>query len=236
MRIRRWVTLGLFASALALPSATEAGIISIVTLDTTALVSVPGSSTGPFSLYFQLTDGSGLGNGNNVVTLSDFTFGGGTVASDATSFGGASGDLASTVALTDSAFFSSFSQGFTPGTTLSFLLQTSTEVEPGGTPDALAFSILDWTGFPIATVDPTFADTLFTLNIDSANPSFLRYGTDATRTAIVMSAPDISGVVTPVPEPGTLTLFALGAALVAVRGRRRRRASHSGRAEGCIQG
>jgi PEP-CTERM motif len=223
MRIHAVPTIGLLLSTLSLPTTAVATTISIVTLDTTALASLPGASTGPFSLFFQLTDGSGVGDGSSAIILSDFAFGGGSFAPDTTAFGGASGNVGAGVFLTDSTFFASLGQGFTPGTTLSFRVETTGEPIAGGTPDTLAFSILDVSGFPIATEDPTFADTLFTVYLDSSSPLFLRYATDLTRTPIVMSAADISTETTSVPEPGTLTLVGLASTVVGLTRWRRRR-------------
>src|SRR5579864_8228359 len=86
-----------------------------ITLDTTPLTLPPGSSTAPFSVFFQLTDGSGTNDGNNTVTLTNFAFGGGSATPGTTLFGGAVGDLGSSVVLTDNSFLNSFTQGFTPG-------------------------------------------------------------------------------------------------------------------------
>jgi len=68
------------------------------------------SSIRHFSLDFQLTDGSGTGDANNTVILSDFGFGGGTAVGNPNLTGGATGDLASTVTLTDTAFLNDFFQ------------------------------------------------------------------------------------------------------------------------------
>src|SRR5580700_3551787 len=64
-----------------------------VSLTTNPLI---GDSAGPFSVAFQLIDGSGAGDGNNTVILSGFHFG---ATGDATGtpilIGGASGSLLS---------------------------------------------------------------------------------------------------------------------------------------------
>jgi len=96
---------------------------------------------------------------------------------------------------------------------LSFLLHLTTNVDIGGTPDAFAFSILDADGGSIPTLDPSGADTLLTVDIDSDIPSFLTYATDGSRDtlggtgpSITMDAPDIA----PVAEPETLVLLFTG--------------------------
>ncbi|MEJ7708650.1 MAG: hypothetical protein WKF84_02055 [Pyrinomonadaceae bacterium] len=79
------------------------GRADVITFDTSSLV-----GGGVFSLDFQLADGAGdiLGDANNTVTLSGFNFGvGGDVVGAPTLDGGASGNISTTVSLTDSAFF-----------------------------------------------------------------------------------------------------------------------------------
>jgi hypothetical protein len=201
-----------------------------VSLDTSPLMAAPANGAGPFSLAFQLTDGSGLGDFLNTATISNFQFGAGgssgSCPANCTTFGGASGDTASTVVLTDSSFFNAFVETFTPGASLSFTVDLTTNVLTGGTPDAFAFSILDSSGNPIPTLDPTSADTLATVNIDSATPAFEGYATDPSLNseggdgpAITMAAPTATTVV-PVPEPGGTALLAAAIGcvlLVAIR-------------------
>ena len=73
------------------------------TIDTTSLATQP-TPPKPFALDFQFLDDNRTRS--NTVTLSHFEFGagGGPIGSPTTS-GGASGDLAGTVTLTDSSFF-----------------------------------------------------------------------------------------------------------------------------------
>src|ERR1017187_697775 len=70
-----------------------------VTLDTAPLV---GHPAGPFYVEATFTDGSGVGDANNTVTMSNFTFGGGSALGGPLVFGGASGSLATGVTITDS--------------------------------------------------------------------------------------------------------------------------------------
>lgn len=209
--------------ALASSARAEAAAIFNVTVDTASLAVAPGSASGPFSLFFQLTDGSGAGNGNNTVTLSDFAFSGGAVVPGTELLdGGASGDVGTAVTMIDSSFFSFFLQEFTPGSQLSFLVNLTTNLNgPGDPPDAFAFSILDGAGSPVPTLDPAFADTLLVVNVDSARPAIATYGTDALRTSLVVSGPLVDPV-NPVPEPATLILTGLGMGIAGVARRRRR--------------
>jgi hypothetical protein len=186
-----------------------------VTLDTSALTAAPGA----YSLYFQLTDGSGTNDGNNTVTLSNFSFGGGAPVDPAQLFGGVSGTLSTGVTLTDNSFFNGFVQGFTPGSTLTFGMDLTTNVDAGGVPDLFAASILDANGNEIPSLDPSGADTLLTINIGSpltvqpfaADPTTDPTTATSTGQYVTMGAPAL-GSPASVPEPSALLL--VGAALV----------------------
>ena len=147
------------------PTASQAGIIYDISMNTTPLIS---HSAGPFSLEFQLNDGSGTGNGNNTVVLSNFIFGGGSAVGIPTTNGGAIGDAGSSVTITDSSFFNQFIQQFTPGNQLGFRLSISTNVESGGTPDQFSFAILDSGGTELPT--QSFFDVFVSIAIGLAEP------------------------------------------------------------------
>jgi PEP-CTERM motif len=210
--IRRVGLLGLVLMLIG-PSA-RAGQVWNVSLDTSRLAADYGG--GPFALDFEL-----IGTNGNTVTLGAFSFGGGT-AGPGLAFltGGASGDLGSLVTLNDSAnFFSDFNQQFTPGSTLSFTVDsTLVPPSPGGTPDN--FSIVIFTaydpvngynpftgtgGTPIPTTDPTGSDTF--LNMDINGPGA------TTPTGYPGANGDIPITITPagaVPEPSSGVLMILG--------------------------
>ena len=193
----------------------RADTIFTVTVDTTPLVGL----LGPFAVAFQLTDGSGGGDANNTAMLSNFAFGGGSAGgcpANCTTTGGASGDMTGTVTLTDSSFFNSFAERFTVGSSLSFQVDLQTNVDAGGIPDAFAFSILD-NGLPIPTLDPLGADTLLSLDIDSATPTILTFASDLSRTDVALGAPAIGSPASPVPVPRTLLLVVAGLLGVAAR-------------------
>jgi hypothetical protein len=182
-----------------------ADVILNVSVDTSALPSIPGSE-----IVFVLTDGSGLGDMNNTATLSGFAFGIGGSAGAVdlvNSSGGWSGDL-SGAALTDNAFTNVLGAFFTAGSQLSFVLDLTTNVDGGGTPDQFAFAILDPNGVPISTTDPTGSNNLLVINLDSATPTVQSYSNQLTTT---------------VPEPSSLLL--VGTALLALGAYSRRKAA-----------
>lgn len=199
----------------------HADLLLDVTLNTTPLTTAGAAAAAPFALAFQLVAGSQFNN--NTATISDFKYGtGGSAGSGCPPavspciFGGASGDINSSVSLNTSAAFNALVEMFTPGSSLSFLLDLTTNVDTGGTPDAFAFSILDSSGSSIPTLDPTTADTLLTINIDSASPTILTNATDPSRNTlggagppITMNAPTVASPTSPVPEPGTLSFLGI---------------------------
>src|SRR4051794_28846594 len=86
----------------------------------------------PTSLNFQLIDGSGSGDANTTVIVRNILLGA-AILGPPQRLGGVSGDLASTVTLTDSSFFNSFLQDFTLGNSLSFTVDYTTNVDAGPT-------------------------------------------------------------------------------------------------------
>jgi hypothetical protein len=75
---------------------------------------------------YQFNDGSGSFDGNNTVTVSGFNVAG---VGAATSSNGGSGDLSSSIVLTDSGFFNEVFQQFTPVGTLQFQVSLTTNVD-----------------------------------------------------------------------------------------------------------
>ena len=183
-----------------------------------------GDPAGPFSLDFQLNDGSGTGDGNNTAVLSGFLFGvgGGPVGSAALA-GGATGDLGSFIQIADSGFLNEFTQGFTPGSLLQFQLSLTTNVDAGGTPDQFSMAILDSSGAQLPTL--SFFDVFVEIDLDSANPAIQTFASDPTRNTVAggapvnLAAPGFTAS-SPVPEPGSI--FLAGSALVILAVRRHR--------------
>jgi len=211
----------LLLASFAMFSRTAQGdVIYNVSLDTSPLI---GNAAGPFSLDFQFTDGSGINDGNNTVTLSNFDFGAGGGTGLPTTAGTVSGDLTSGFTLTDSDFLNEFTQTFTPGATLDFTIDLTTNVDAGGVPpDEFTFAILDNTGAEIPTLG--LFDTLLLADIDSSNPTLFAYASDTSRGTAATGDPislDAPIVTSATPEPSALWLPVCGLAMVALRRRLR---------------
>jgi hypothetical protein len=201
-----------------------------VTLITSPLV---GHPAGPFYVYGEFTDGNGIGDDNNSVTLSNFNFGGGSALGSPLLFGGASGSLETGVTITDNSSLSLFAEQFAPGLELSFSLDLTLNDDVGGIPDRFTFFILDSSGVPLPTMAP-YGDYFFGADLYSTGAILDAYGSDPSRAPSVgnpvsIPAPTISAV----PEPSTVCL--LGGALammvgLAARSRKsgRQRIHHSG--------
>jgi len=196
-------------------------IFSVVT-DTAPLI---GHPAGPFSLEFQLNDGSGTNDGNNTALLSDFDFHGGHPVGSATLIGGASGDLGSNIVLADNDFLNEFFQEFTPGPLLTFTVDLSLNVDAGPQPDQFSFAILDCTLIEIPTRGP--ADALVLVDI-TGTPVIRTFASDPSRPTgcggepVFLSAPRID-------EPRSLALALAGLLALAVAMRRPRAAAKTER-------
>jgi hypothetical protein len=210
-------------SILCLPAAGD--VIHSVTLDTTPLV---GHPSGPFYVELAFTDGSGVDDANNTVTLSNFNLGGGSALGGPLVFGGASGSLETEVSIVDNSFLSLFSEQFAPGLQLSFSLGLTLNDDAGGTPDRFTFFILDNSGVALPTLAPA-GDYFFGADIHSTGPIFDAWGSDPSRAPTVgdplsISAPTVT-VANSVPEPSTIYLLVVALALAVVLRHRLSRAT-----------
>jgi hypothetical protein len=187
----------LLKMSLLLATCAAAHASTIYSFDTTGL-----TGPGPFAIGFQLIDGGVLSN--NTVTLSNFTFGGGSAGAVQSSTA-ASGNIGSTVTLDNSAFLGEFIQNFTPGTTLSFRFSTTNNSD-GATPDEWSVFLLNG-GTQIATTDA--GGTFAYVDLTGATLDFSH--TFSSNTGIPgglnIAAPTVSQVSSGAPEPATfLTL------------------------------
>src|SRR5579883_3279923 len=92
------IKLACVGALLAAASALHAQTNYHVSFDTSTLET---SSAAPFYVDFQMIDGTGTGNGNTSVLLSNFSFGGGSPVGPAFDTGDVSGALNSSIELTD---------------------------------------------------------------------------------------------------------------------------------------
>jgi hypothetical protein len=196
----------IFSTLLFLASQTLAfaGVIYNVSLDTAPLADHPA---GPFSIAFQLADGSFTGDGNNAAILLNFDFGvGGFAVGSPNLVGSASGSLSTGVTLTDASPVNFFSQTFNPGGKLSFELFLTTNLDEGALPDQFIVYILDSAGYPIPTSAGEFFDAFVAVSIDSENPVPQTFWGDAGRAPVAGGSPIDTGPAvasSSVPEPGT---------------------------------
>lgn len=216
MIIRKLLAACSFSIALAWTGAVHANVIYTVNLDTSAINGV----TGVYAVAFSFTDGSGVVDNNNTVTLDNFNFGvGGGAAGSPVPSGGGSGSIGTSVVLSDSSFLNTLVEGFTPGASLSFNVNLTTNVDAGGTPDFFGFSLLK-AGTPLPTLDDTLGDNLLYFNIDSAIPAYFAWETTGetqiNAPTVILASPNGQ-----VPEPGSLFLLMAGlAGLFGVRQQR----------------
>lgn len=159
-----------------------------------------GHVAGPFTLSLQLTDGSGLGDANKTIIVSNFTFspGGGPIGAPSLT-GAASGDMSTQVTLRDQLFVNEFTQTFQPGATFDFDVWMSTGTNPNDAPDCFSIALLDSTRAEIPTMGLVIvgSDPVFTSDLDDFMTTLQLFGGDAIRSpvaggaAIALSAPSI---------------------------------------------
>lgn len=185
----------------AAPAFAQVGPLT-VTLDTSKLM---GSQSGPFYLGFELADGSLTGDGNNAVVISNAQLpGGGPVPPSCAANGqGASGDLWSDITLTDLGSFTYCYQAFVPGSSLSFNVSYTNNLDPAEPPDEFVMVILDNRFQPIPT---TGGVAFLQIDFDSANPNVQTFPGDPTQpeaanggSGIAIPAPIVSGFLPSAP-------------------------------------
>lgn len=171
-----------------------------VDLDTSSLAG------NPFSVIFYFIDGDAAID--NTATVANAQFGGGTLLGlPSLITAGVSGSLATSLTLKETEFFNAYIHDFTAGSSLSFDL-AFTRNFAGGSPDSLAFLLLDSaTGMPVPTLDPLGTDVLLLIDLSSRGlPQ--AFATDPSRTSLTLPAPAVTATVTAVPEPYSPVLVA----------------------------
>jgi hypothetical protein len=224
----RRIQIGWFAAVLLISSGTmaRADFVTTVTLDTSALQS-NASSNGPYTIDFQLNDGSFTGVANNTATISNVTFGGGSLTGSSPPLNvpapvpgsDSTGDLSSTLTIQDgngaNGGFNEFQQSFNAGSSLSFKLDLTANTDSPSPPDEFTFSIFDKNGTQLAN-GPNYA--FLTADIYATGPSITLAGGSVNGTSF--AAPTDSN---PVPEPSTLILLLSGAVCAGAAAVRKRR-------------
>lgn len=203
-RVPRAAAIAALSGALLLSGLPHAASAVQVSLDTSALAGMAAR------LEFVLFDGDFAAN--NTVTIGPIGGDGSTAALEC-SFGCSGGPP---FILDDGPGFGQFYQDLTLGQRLGFTLGFSGNFSGSGTPDRLVLSLLDAaTNFTLVDTDLDFAtdalpfqDGLLFVDLDGSGR--IRPATSSTPELPVS-----------IPEPGTLTLLALGLALSGGRCRRR---------------
>ncbi len=215
----RWLTGFLAATAFLTASLSHAQTTYQITLNTAPLIQQPAQ---PFSLDFQLTDGSGLdpADGNNTAVLSNFMFGaGGSASGSPVLTGGVQGNLSGQITLQDSSFLNDFNQFFIPGAFLSFDLTLTNNLDPNlnASPDQFSFAVLDSGGSELPTLglDAVGSDVFLTTDITGQMPTLQTFSSDSSRSPqaggppILLEAPQVQDA-SPVPEVSTIIPFVCG--------------------------
>jgi hypothetical protein len=186
--------------------------IGVLTVPTSGLT---GSG---YAVDFQFIDGDGAGDGNNTVTLTDFSFGGGSFGAPSITNGVTVGSSPFSITMTDSSFFNDVQFAFTPGTSLSFRID-STENPDTVAPDTFTVAILQ-DGNEIQTTNPNGFDSVFELDLPAPGSGLTEIESgSAPGSPVTIGTPALAAV----PEPSSAELMAIVGAIAMVQIRRRRR-------------
>jgi len=189
--------------------ATGRGELFNVSLDVTDLRGNTYGAGGPYSVDFLMTGGQ---SNNDSVTISNFAVTAASLGSSSSS-GDVSGGLATSLIVGDTLLINDFNQVITPdGTTnsvvITFQMNVTTNFASGNIPDNFAFSVLDSSGNPIPTTDPSSANSLFDFDLKPGlTPSLIaRFQTTGSSPTIGPASITLASV----PEPSSAVLLGLG--------------------------
>lgn len=205
MLFHRFIVLGFVAALFTVGSnRARADLVFTVTLDTSVLGSFAGTD-GPFFLDFELNSPS-HGVGTNDATISSLHLGGGSLVGPASATVGTvvSGDLASSLKITtNGTVISSYSQEFSPGTSLSFNLDLTGH--PRSPADQFFFQVFSSVSTPpLSILELDITSTTAATVVQKAG-GLLSDGQTTT------PAPDVfPGHQGAVPEPSTFALVGIG--------------------------
>jgi hypothetical protein len=168
-----------------------------VTINTSALVN---SGNEPYTLDLQFIEGDGGSSGTNMITLSNFALGGGSIVTPAASRTGGVTVSSSplSIVLVDSSFFQDVQLTFTPGSTLSFQFDSTSNVDAVA-PDTFTLAILDNTGTEIPTNNPNGLNSFLEVDLPTMGSGTLvtgsatASGNGVAATATVVTSCDVGG-------------------------------------------
>ena len=186
----------------------------VVTLDTSSLI---GNPSGPFTLDFTFIDGSGTGDGNNTITLSDFVLGAGSLTLSSSTGGVTVGASPFAVTLTDTSFYNDVQFTFVPDTSLSFDIDATSNPDEG-TPDTFTVGILDRDLNNIPTTNPNNGIAFVEYDLPTTDPTagmqvILSGSAPNNSDDVIIPAPTPSAV----PEPSAIALLGLVFSIVTTR-------------------
>jgi hypothetical protein len=186
----------------------------VVTLDTSSLID--NASFGPFTLDFTFIDGSGTGDGNNTITLSDFVLGAGSLTLSSSTGGVTVGASPFTVTLTDTSFYNDVQFTFVPDASLSFNIDATSNPDDG-TPDAFTVGIIDRKFYNIPTTNPNSGIAFVEYDLPTTDPTagtqVILSGSVSNNDEITIPAPTPSAV----PEPSAIALLGLVLSILTTR-------------------
>jgi hypothetical protein len=204
----------IFRFTIVLLTAAVAFAGQIFTLNTSSLISNPNA---PFTLDFSFTDGSGTGDGNNTITLSNFAAGAGSLTQSSISGEVTVNASPFSIMLEDSSFFNDVQFTFVPDATFSFQLNATSNAD-SGTPDTFTLAILDRNLNNIPTTNPNNGIAFVEVDLPTTNPA---NGTQVILSGTVANSDDVDiPAPTGTPEPPTFVSILVGfCAVWALRGK-----------------